>query len=198
MHILLLGASDHNSSQILQSALSRNYTVTVLVRHELGTSYHPNLTLVTGSPTSQHDLEAALQTPTPPEAVIVALGHDDVLESITQALLNAIKGVQFRNQSKGFVSSPQGVKASCLSMPLPFRLVFSPTDAMRIGPDDHTRVDSIVRESGLPFALARPPRLIREPRKSVRASPGDGRSAAWLAAVTRASWLVHSPRKQVQ
>ncbi|KAJ4269587.1 hypothetical protein NW762_001254 [Fusarium torreyae] len=191
MHILLLGASDYNSSQILQSALSRNYTVTVLVRHELSTSYHPNLTLVTGSPTSQHDLEAALQTPTPPEAIIVALGHDDILESITRALLNAIKSVQHPYQSNGLASSPQRV------MPLPLRLVFSPNDAMRIGPDEHNRVDAIVRASGLPFVLAQSPRLIRERPKSVRASPSDGRGAAWLAAVTRASWLVHNLGKQV-
>ncbi|KAF4993297.1 hypothetical protein FGRMN_6564 [Fusarium graminum] len=177
MHILLLSTSDRRGSLILHSALSRNYTVTVLTPQTSHAFYHTSLTLTTGSPTAQHDLEAALQTPTSPEAIVLAFDQADVLEIATRALLTAVKSVHRRTH--------EIVKAPCSDTTLPLRLVFSCCDAARIGLDDYTTIDAIVRESGLPFVAAQWPRLPRESMETIRASPGDGRGAAWLAAVKR-------------
>ncbi|KAM0345347.1 hypothetical protein ACHAPU_006508 [Fusarium lateritium] len=177
MHILLLSTSDRRGFSVLQSALSRNYTVTVLTPQTSHASYHPSLTLITGSPTSQHDLEVALQTPTSPEAIILAFDQADVLVVATRALLSAVKYVHRRNH--------EAVKAPCSDTTLPLRLVFSYGDATQIGSDDYNRIDAIVRESGLPFVAAPCPRLPRQCIATIRVSPGDGRGAAWLAAVKR-------------
>ncbi|KAF4986034.1 hypothetical protein FDECE_16161 [Fusarium decemcellulare] len=211
MHILLIGASGRNGSLILQSALSRDYTVTALVRSLSASSLpsHPNLTLIAGSPISQSDLEGALQSPASPDAVIVALGHrrtgdspfappapdcpHDLMESTTRSLLNAIQAVRPSKQPKIIVNSSQGVGASLSSMFFALRLVFNYSKAMRMGLEDHAKVDAIVRESGLPFVLARPCRLSEGPAQSVRAWPDDGRGASWFATVSRASvaeWLL--------
>ncbi|SPJ78544.1 uncharacterized protein FTOL_06933 [Fusarium torulosum] len=180
MHILLLLPStpDRKGSLILHSALSRNYTVTVLTPQPSYPSYHTNVTLITGSPTSQYDLEAALQTPTSPEAVILAFDRADVLEMSTRALLNAVKSVHHLHDTTRALHS---------DMSLPFRLVFSPCGTTPIRAEEYHRVDAIVRESGLPFVLAPSIRLDREPTGSVRVSPCDGRGAAWLAAIKRES-----------
>ncbi|KAM0429002.1 hypothetical protein ACHAPT_006806 [Fusarium lateritium] len=212
MHILLLGASGRNGSLILQSALNRGYTVTALVRtpSAFPNPTTPNLTLVTGSPTSQSDVETALQSPAPPDVVILALGHrkagtspfsptapdcpHDLMESSTRALLNAIKAADLTKQPKLIVNSSQGVGASMASLSVLLRFVFNYSKGLRTGLDDHTNVDALVRESGLPFVLARPCRLTEGPITNVRAWPDDGRGApGWSAAVSRASvaeWLV--------
>ncbi|RSL93826.1 hypothetical protein CEP52_013021 [Fusarium oligoseptatum] len=211
MHILLLGASGRNGSLVLQSALKRGHTVTALVRNpSTFTNTSPNLTLVTGSPTSQPDIETALQSPTPPDAVIVALGHrkagtspfastaldcpHDLMESSTKVLLNAIKAANLTKQPKLIVNSSQGVGASMASLSAPMRFVLNYSKALRTGLDDHTNVDALVRQSGLPFVLARPCRLTEGPATTVRAWPDDGNGApGWSAAVSRASvaeWLV--------
>jgi hypothetical protein len=188
MHILLLSTSDRKGSLILQSALSRNYTVTVLTPQPSYPSYHPDVTLITGSPICQYDLEAALQTPTSPEAVILAFDRADVLEMTTRALLNAVESVHRIHDTTKTLHS---------DMSLPFRLVFSPCDTTPIGVEEYYRVDAIVRESGLPFVLAPCIRLDREPIESLRVSPCDGRGAAWLAAIKRKS-TAHLPVDRVQ
>ncbi|RSL66318.1 hypothetical protein CEP54_003833 [Fusarium duplospermum] len=211
MHIILLGASGRNGSLILQSALKRGYTVTAIIRNPSAfTNTSPNLTLVTGSPTSQHDIETALRSPTPPDAVIVSLGHrragtslfsatapdcpHDLMESSTKALLSAIKAANLTKQPKLIVNSSQGVGASMTSLSVPLRFIMNYSKALRTGLDDHTNVDALVRESGLPFVLARPCRLTEGPAITIRAWPDDGNGApGWSAAVSRASvaeWLV--------
>ncbi|CAJ0555177.1 Ff.00g052420.m01.CDS01 [Fusarium sp. VM40] len=179
MHILLLlTTSDRKGSLILKSALSRNYTVTVLTPRPSYLPYHANATLIAGSPTSQYDLEAALQTPTSPEAVILAFDRAGVLEMSTRALLSAVESVhRLHDTSKALHSHTS----------LPFRLVFSPCDATPIRAEAYHKVDAIVRESGLPFVLAPRIRLAREPIETLRVSPCDGRGATWLAAINKGS-----------
>ncbi|KAM0286619.1 hypothetical protein ACHAO9_008052 [Fusarium lateritium] len=188
MHILLLSTSDRKGSLILQSALSRNFTVTILTPRPSCSSYYTNVTLITGSPTSQYDVEVALQTPAFPEAIILAFDRVDVLEIATRALLNAVKSVHRVQDTTG---------ASPSAMSLPFRLVFNLCDATQTGFRERDVVDAVVRESGLPFVLTPRPRLAREPIKTLRVSPCDGRGAAWLAAIKRDS-TVHLLADRVQ
>ncbi|KAH6966850.1 hypothetical protein EDB82DRAFT_517311 [Fusarium venenatum] len=178
MHILLLSTSDQNGSSVLQYAISRNYTVTALLPYGSYSSDHANITLITGSSTSQRDLEAALQTPTFPEAVVVAFDHTNIWELVARALLKAITAVNLRKRTE--------LKSSCSKTSLPFRLVFTHSNAAQMGRHDYNRVDAIVRESGLPFVLAQRPRISKISR-IIRASPCDGRGVAWMAAIKRDS-----------
>ncbi|KAH7237585.1 uncharacterized protein BKA55DRAFT_577853 [Fusarium redolens] len=175
MHILLLSSSNHNSTRIIQSALSRNFTITFLTPQTSYIPHHANVTLATGLPASQHDLETALQTPKPPEAVILAFYNAHVLEAVTHTLIRALKAVHIAklNEEKD-------------SAAMPLRLVFIQSNAMQLGADGCNRIDKIVRESGLPFDLAQCPRLAGELSCTVRTSPEEGRVATWLANVKKA------------
>lgn len=148
MHILLLSSSNHNSARIIQSALSRNFTITFLTPQTSQIPHHANVTLINGLPASQHDLEIALQTPNPPEAVILAFYNTHVLEAVTHTLVRALRAIQSAkvNEEKEAVA-------------LPLRLVFIQSNAMQLEVDGYKKVDKIVRESGLPFDLAQCPRV---------------------------------------
>ncbi|KAF7545093.1 hypothetical protein G7Z17_g9432 [Cylindrodendrum hubeiense] len=216
MHILLLGATGQNGQLIVKSALANSHTVTALVRDPSSSSLpkDANLTVVAGSPTSQSDLETALRSPCPPSSIIVALGHrragsspfsppapgsqHDLFETSIKALISAIKTVGFANPPKLVINSSQGVGPSWKSMAFPVRFVFSHSPAMRIGLEDHARMDAIVRESGLPFVLARPPMLVDGPAQDVRVWPDAGNGTSWMPKITReslAAWLVGAAEK---
>ncbi|KPM39152.1 hypothetical protein AK830_g7400 [Neonectria ditissima] len=216
MHIFILGATGQNGQMIVNSALAKSHTVTALVRNSASSPLpqDSNLTIVPGSTTSQADLEAALRSPRQPDAIIIALGHrrsgsspfsapapnspHDLFESTTRALVSAIKAVGFATPPKLVVNSAQGVGPSWKSMSFPVRFIFSHGPAMRIGLADHERMDTLVRESGLPFVLARPTGLLSGPARDVRVWPADGKGAPWIATITReslAAWLVDAVEK---
>ncbi|KAF5642807.1 N domain protein [Fusarium sp. NRRL 52700] len=185
MHIHLLSSSNHNSARIIQSALSRNFTITFLTYQTSHVPPHANATLINGLPASQHDLEIALLTPKPPEAVILAFYNTHVLEAVTHTLIRALKAIQ---------SAKVEEEKEAAAMPL--RLVFIQSNAMHSEADGYKRVDTIVRESGLPFDLAQCPRLAGELSATVRSSPEEGRVAAWLATVKKAR-MAHFPQDKV-
>ncbi|KAJ4125459.1 hypothetical protein NW768_009078 [Fusarium equiseti] len=144
-------------------------------------SYIPNgahVTHITGSPACQHHLEAALQTPKFPEAIMVAYDDASIWESVTKALVNAIKAVHLRARTE--------CKAPCSSVSLPLRLVFTHSSVKQMRRDDFNRVNTIVQESTIPFVLVQyQPR--QDTTRSLRVSPCDGRGLAWMAAVKRAN-----------
>ncbi|RBR14279.1 hypothetical protein FVER53590_11527 [Fusarium verticillioides] len=184
MHILLLCSSNHNSARIIQSALSRNFTISFLTPQTSQVPHHASVTLVNGLPASQHDLEMALQTPKPPEAVILAFYNTHVLEAVTHNLVRALKAIQTAkaNEEKETVA-------------MPLRLVFIQSNAMQLEADGYKRVDRIVRESGLPFDLAQCPRLAGQLPATIRTSPEQGRVAAWLATVKKKkARMAHFPQ----
>ncbi|KAK7418108.1 hypothetical protein QQZ08_011395 [Neonectria magnoliae] len=215
MHIFILGATGQNGQLIVKSAIAKSHTVTAMVRNPSSSlPRDSNLTIVSGSTTSQADLEAAMRSPHQPDAIIIALGHrrsgsspfsapapdspHDLFESTTRALVSAIKAVGFTTPPKLVINSAQGVGPSWKSMALPVRFIFSHSPAMRIGLADHGRMDAVVRESGLPFVLARPTGLMSGPTRDVRVWPEDGKGAAWISTITReslAAWLVNAVEK---
>ncbi|KXH64114.1 hypothetical protein CNYM01_14320, partial [Colletotrichum nymphaeae SA-01] len=83
MHILLIGATGRNGTLVLAEALSRNHTITALVRDPTTTSLpsHKNITLTKGSPLSLPDLLSAMKTPTPPDAIIITLNPRRLTDS---------------------------------------------------------------------------------------------------------------------
>ncbi|KFA46288.1 hypothetical protein S40293_06496 [Stachybotrys chartarum IBT 40293] len=202
MHVFILGATGRNGLLILQEALSRNHTVTALVRTPSVLPSHPSLTTIQGSPTSQCDIQRALATkPGPPSAIISALANRrnidaqapaDFLEQSTTALLAAVANANIPKPPKLVINSTQGVKESFASLSWLFRIIFRNT-GMHFLISDHERVDALVRTSQLPFVLARPGLLLGGPSKPLNAFSDDGKGAPWTATATRqsiAKWMV--------
>lgn len=223
MHIFISGASGRNGLLTLQAALDNNHTVTALARTPANLPAHPNLTIVKGSPTSQSDVETALTTPHFPQAIITTLNPRrtsdnpfaplsadsplDLLESTTRILLAAVDAVMKRSTNKSSLKKPKlvlnssfGVGESWKAMIWPMRLIFSHS-TMKLTIADHNRMDALVRQSGLPFVLGRPARLVDGPsatvegRQQVKALADDGAGCGWNPTISRASlgrWLVQA------
>lgn len=211
MHFYIAGATGRNGSIALQTALSHGHTVTILARNPASVAAHPNLTVIKGTVTSQQDVQTALSTPVKPEVVITAINPRrttespfsplspdspvDLLESTARILLAAIRKV-FGSQDlpKIVVNSSLGVGSSWAYMPLPFKLIFR-MSTMILTIRDHDNMDKLIRESGLPFVLARPARLTETPAKSVKVLPDNGKGLSWSAAIGRqdvGEWLVRA------
>ncbi|UNI19828.1 hypothetical protein JDV02_005978 [Purpureocillium takamizusanense] len=92
------------------------------------------------------------------------------------------------------VNSSFGVGSSWKAMLWPMKLIFS-HGAMGMTLQSHNDMDALVRNSGLPFVLARPARLVEGAPSSVRALPDDGTGCGWNPIITRHSasrWLVQA------
>ncbi|KAF7546136.1 hypothetical protein G7046_g9402 [Stylonectria norvegica] len=208
MHIFIIGATGRNGNLVLQDALSRNHTVTALVRNPDSLTKHANLTTIKGTPFSQVDLENALITPRSPDVIITTLNQrrvtespfaapaaespPDLLASGMKTLLAAI-AAKPGPAVKIVVNSSQGVKDSWRSMNFPSKMIFKHAAGMRIALEDHTQLDTILRRSGVKFVMPRPCRLVEGPAKEVRVWPDDGAGSPWMSSVTRdsvAKWLV--------
>ncbi|KND94140.1 hypothetical protein TOPH_01287, partial [Tolypocladium ophioglossoides CBS 100239] len=219
MHIFVSGGSGRNGRLVIQSALDRGHSVTTLARDPSSLTPHPRLTILKGTPTSQADVQAALVTPGPPAAIITTLNPrrtsenpfsplspdspPDLLTSTARILLAAIADAlppesppstssAGKKSPKIVANSSMGVGESWRAMSWPMRLVFRHS-TMRITLQDHDRMDALVRNSGLPFVLARPARLLDGGARDVHILPDDGSGAVWNPTVTRASvarWLV--------
>ncbi|KAF5019319.1 hypothetical protein F66182_8676 [Fusarium sp. NRRL 66182] len=210
MHVFVIGGTGRNGSLAVQEALSRGHTVTALVRNTTSAKLpsHANLTLIQGTPTSESDITKALAAPQPPQAIITALAQvrttespfaalhpettPDFLAVSMRALVGAISQANLSAKPKIIVNSAQGAGSSWPSMNLPGKMIFS-HGSMGIGLRDHNEVDRLVRESGLPFVLARPVLLTEGEAQAVRVWPDDGKGCAWMPKITRASvakWLI--------
>ncbi|KAK5997294.1 hypothetical protein PT974_02649 [Cladobotryum mycophilum] len=231
MHIFISGASGRNGRIVLQEALDKGHTVTVLVRNPDSLTPHPNLTILKGkkerntplpssifyilSPVSWNPLlpirrrKGTLIThpplrhphdPQPPpheRKPLCAPGpglSPDLLESTTKTLLSAIRGTPFAEPPKIVVNSLFGAGSSWPNMSFPLRFVMHHS-TMKLTIKDHNKVDALVRESGLPFVLARPARLTEGAVTKVKVWPDDGAGCGWNPSISRDSlgkWMVHA------
>lgn len=212
MHFFISGATGRNGTVAMQYALEHSHTVTILARNPSAVASHPNLTVVKGTPTSQADVEKALQTPRLPQAIISSLNPRrtsenlfaplspespvDFLEDTAKILVAAVKAV-FAGQPastmpKIIINSSLGVGSSWSGLPMIFRFVFL-ISTMRLTIKDHDNMDKVIRDSGLPFVLARPARLDEEPAKGLRVLPDNGKGVGLSASASRqdvGEWLV--------
>lgn len=211
MHFLIIGASGRNGLLTVEAALASQHTVTALVRNPsslpASISSNTNLTIVKGTPQSEKDISRALVSPRAPDAVIFALNARrtsenpfaalaadspaDLLTSSMKILLSAISKSNV-GKPKLVINSCVGVGTSWRALPWIMRALFTHS-TMSVVIEDQTNLDLLVRESGLPFVLARPPRLTPEPAKDVKVLPDDGKGLGFMSAVSReslAAWMV--------
>ncbi|KAK1459740.1 hypothetical protein CMEL01_02739 [Colletotrichum melonis] len=210
MHILLIGATGRNGTLVLSEALSRNHTITALVRDPTTTSLpsHKNLTLTKGSPLSLQNLLSAMQTPTPPDAIIITLNPRRLTDSPFSALdpntppallhdsvsntLQAIKTLNLPRNPKLVINSMQGAGASSKSLIFPLRALFNHTN-MKHTLDDHNAVDALFRGNDdaavkdVDWVLVRPPMLTEGESLPVKVYDDEGSGVCWMPKITRRS-----------
>lgn len=211
MHFFISGATGRNGTIAMQYALSRDHTVTILTRNPSAVVAHPNLTVVKGTPTSQADVEKALQTPRRPQAIISLINPRrtsenlfaplapespvDLLEDTANILVAAVKAVfadKSESMPKLIINSSLGVGSSWSGLPLIFRFIFF-ISTMRLTIRDHDNMDKVIRASGLPFVLARPARLDDAAVSELKVLPDNGKGVGLSTAASRQAvgeWLV--------
>ncbi|EHK26608.1 uncharacterized protein TRIVIDRAFT_69527 [Trichoderma virens Gv29-8] len=210
MHIFISGATGRNGRLALDNALSRGHTITVLTRNPSSLPSNPNLTVIKGSPSSPQDVQTALSTPTPPSAILLTLNQrrtsenpfsplspdspPDLLATTTSVLLAAIAATPFARPPKIIVNSLFGARDSWQNLSWPFRAVMSHS-TMKIAVKDHNNMDTLIRDSGVPFVFARPARLTEGPAAEVKVWPDDGQGCGWNVVISReslAAWMVRA------
>ncbi|KAL6799233.1 hypothetical protein GGI42DRAFT_355578 [Trichoderma sp. SZMC 28013] len=208
MHIFISGATGRNGRLALDNALSRNHTVTVLTRNPSSLPPNPNLTIIKGSPSSQQDVQTALSTPTTPSTILITLNQrrtsdnpfaplspdspPNLLASTTSVLLAAIAATPFAHPPKIIVNSIFGAHESWKNLGWAFRAVLSHS-TMKFAVKDHNDMDTLIRESGVPFVFARAPRLTDGPAAKVKVWPDNGQGCGWNVTLSRESlgaWLI--------
>jgi uncharacterized protein YbjT (DUF2867 family) len=74
-HLFLLGATGRTGRLAVDYALAEGHTVTALVREPTRLAARPGLTLVTGTPEREADIEDAFAGAVPADGVVVALNN---------------------------------------------------------------------------------------------------------------------------
>ncbi|KAL7914554.1 hypothetical protein GGI35DRAFT_149567 [Trichoderma velutinum] len=208
MHIFISGATGRNGRLALDNALSRGHTVTVLTRNPSSLPSNPNITVIKGSPSSQQDVQTALSTPTPPSVVLITLNQrrtsdnpfsalspdspPDLLATTTSVLLAAIAATPFTHPPKIVVNSLFGARESWKNLSWAFRAVMDHS-TMKYAIKDHDNMDSLIRDSGVPFVFARAARLTEGPAAKVKVWPDNGQGCGWNVTMSRESlgeWLI--------
>ncbi|KAL6854144.1 NAD(P)-binding protein [Trichoderma novae-zelandiae] len=196
MHIFISGATGRNGRIVLDNALARGHSVTVLARDPSSSPLPSHLNLA-------QDVEKALTTPRPPNTIITTLNQrrisenpfsalspdspPDLLASTTKTLLAALTTL--------LQTSPPIFPRGTPPPPPPKKnhRQFPLRGPRIIAVKDHNDMDRSVRESGFAFVLARAARLTDGPAREVRVWPDDGEGCGWNAAVGRESlgrWMV--------
>jgi putative NADH-flavin reductase len=205
MHFLILGGSGRTGKLIISSALSKNHTVTTLVRDVASFPQSPNLTITTGSPLIKEDIERAITSPpSKPDAVIIALASVRKSDSpfsaptsparlLTDSARNTLEAMSTHGIKKLVIVSAFGVGDSNPNVWWPMRQVLNKSQ-MAYAFDDHNALEGIVRESSrVEWTLVRPVMMDdgNEAEVTVFGDQGEGlgrlrnksaRNQRWLSA----------------
>jgi putative NADH-flavin reductase len=208
MHILLLGASGRTGKLILHEALSASHTVTALVRDPTSLTPTPGLTITTGSPLSTPSIEAAITSPSLPDAIIIALASVRQTDSpfskptspprlLTESHARVLEVVRKFGikRLRLLTISAFGVGDSNRNVVLPVRLVLN-YSSMAYAFEDHYEVEKLVRRTAeeweregrsLEWTLVRPCMLNDKEAAEVKVLGNDGKGAGLMAGVSRGS-----------
>ncbi|KAE9362826.1 NAD(P)-binding protein [Stipitochalara longipes BDJ] len=203
MHVLLLGATGRTGSLILKDALSRNHTITVLARNTASINPTPGLTVISGSPMNEQDIDKAITaSPKLPDAIIIALASvretDSPFSKPTSpprlmtdthaAVLSAMKTHGIRRL---ITISAFGVGDSNSQVFWPMKMVLNHS-SMAFAFEDHNAVEALVRKTAdewergkLQWTLVRPCMLKDAEAGEVKVLGEQGKGVGLLPSVSR-------------
>ncbi|KAJ8133239.1 hypothetical protein O1611_g385 [Lasiodiplodia mahajangana] len=200
MHLLVLGGSGRTGKLIVEQAIRKDHSVVALVRSPSSLAAHPSLMPIQGTPMQREDIARAFSaSPTPPEAVLVALSLRRVSDSpfaaispdapdkfMENSVANAISVMKDFGTKRIIILSQWGAGNSFSSANFLFRAMFKYTN-MRYGLAAHNAVDEQTRQAGVEFVLARACVLADGHPAPVRLYPSDGEGIGFLPKITRTS-----------
>ena len=152
MKLFVIGATGRTGREIVQQALKRGHQVTAFVRSpETVTLRHERLGLVKGNVTDENYLSEAIQNH---DAVLSALGPREVFKP--SSLLRDSALATTRAMQRSGVKRLVILSAAAHFPGIPNRIV---SIVLRNHMRDSLAMEDVVRNSGLDWTIARPPRL---------------------------------------
>lgn len=172
MHFLLLGATGRTGKHVVSELLSQGHTAVALVRTPGSLSPRAGLTVVTGSPLSKSDIQAALSAAAPsltPSAAIVTLNTVRTSDSpfapqlsprrfLADSCANACEVLEQAGIRRIVVMSTAGVGDSWANLPWVSKAFMGWTN-VKYALEDHNLVDKEIRSTSMDWTLVRASRL---------------------------------------
>jgi putative NADH-flavin reductase len=185
MRILLLGATGHTGSHVVDLALARGHELTAFVRSPQRLERKdPRLTAVQGDPL---DVKALAQALTGHEAVISTLGP-----AVRETLGESTRMTDWGRSTVGAMKMADVHRIAILSAAVLFPLRGIGFAFFRWLLRHHARdlsgMEAFVRGAGPEWTIARPPRLVQTVEESYRSESGalpDGASTVSFRGVAK-------------
>lgn len=204
MHILILGGSGTTGRIVITEVLSRNHTLTALLRTPSAIPSLPGLTTTPGTPLSRPDLLAAFAAH-PVDAVIIALASQRASRSPFSAstssptlMLDAhtafvaviaeleLEG-KMKKRPRVVTMQAFGVGSSKVWLWAPMRMVME-WSPMRVGNRDHEAVEGFMRaQKEVEWIGVRACMLVEGEKREVKVWGKTGKGSGWVPRVTRRS-----------
>jgi putative NADH-flavin reductase len=171
MHFLLFGASGRTGQHVVSELLFQGHTATALVRSTGSLSPRPGLTVVTGSPLSESDVERTLSAKPSlkPSAAIITLNtvrkSDSPFASqispprfLADSCANFCEILDRADIHRVVVMSTAGVGDSWTNLPWLSKAFLGWTN-IKYALEDHNLLDEEIRLTGMNWTLVRASRL---------------------------------------
>lgn len=188
MKILVLGATGKTGGQVVERALRRGHTVTVLVR-DAARFTKPGVRVLVGDATRAADVLSAVRGQ---DAVIEAIGGTTPYKATTlerTALANVIAAMRAEDVRRLVVVSMMGVGDSRAQAPFWYRYLLMPTFLHGSTADKEAK-EAAVMASGLEYVIARPPILKDGPPTGRVLVLGAGKTGHAITRADLAEFLV--------
>ncbi|KEQ84200.1 hypothetical protein M438DRAFT_397693 [Aureobasidium pullulans EXF-150] len=183
-NILLIGATGRTGRLVLESALTRGYKVTALIRPSSALPSHPSLTISKGSPLETGDITTALTTINGPVVLISTLGQtrtsgNPFAATTSPPLFMSASATAVAEAIKG---QPADKVKKVIIMSIDYDIF-----DMRQTLEDQNAVDKIIKESGMVFVMPRPAMLKGDTALSVKILGDAGEKSGFMPSVSAKS-----------
>lgn len=161
MNVLVFGATGKTGSLVVQRALSKGHTVSVLVRDPARFNV-PGVRVFTGNATNHADVLAAMPGQ---QAIIETIGGTTPYKTthLETDTANAVIAAMSEEHVPRLISvTMMGIGSSRAQAPFWYRNLLMPT-FLRGSTRDKTSKEAAIRASGLDFVIVRPPILKDDP-----------------------------------
>ena len=166
MKLFVIGATGRTGWEIVQQALERGHHVTAFVRSPEDVNLkHERLTVLQGNVADENQLAEAMQSH---DAVLSALGPREVFKP--SSLLHDSALATTRAMQRSGVKRLLILSAAAHFPGIPNRIV---SFILRNHMGDSLAMEKVVRETGLDWTIARPPRLTQEQYATYRSREGS-------------------------
>ena len=198
MRVLLLGANGRTGSLVLSEAISRNHSVTALVRRADALSSQPNLSIITGTPLSQGDIKKAFATAPkddPIKAVISTLNTSRTSDNpwakptspdnlMTDSAKNSLEIMREYGVKKMVVLGTNGVGSSRANSGWFFNFIVDHSN-LKIAFDDHFELQKVLEaeaeaDPGFKFVDVRATGLSNGEKRPIKEFGNEGKGVGWF------------------